>query len=174
MDIIFDVDGTLANAEHRLHFITQPADQMRDHVVPDFKKDWDSFLSDEEVFKDTPIVETWELLNNMFMMDPYHRLIFITGRPERTRQITLCWLGKQMIDLDYIRSGTALGWFKKIPLYMRRDGDRRPSYTVKEELLIQARKDGFTPTLVFEDRADDTAMWRRNGLLCCQVAERKY
>lgn len=28
--------------------------------------------------------------------------------------------------------------------------------------------------VVFEDRNDDTAMWRRNGLLCCQVADGNY
>ena len=34
--------------------------------------------------------------------------------------------------------------------------------------------DGYDPRLVFEDRKEDTAMWRDEGLLCCQVAEGDY
>lgn len=60
------------------------------------------------------------------------------------------------------------------PLYMRKAQDRRPSHVIKGELLEQAREEGYDPQLVFEDRKDDTAMWRAKGILCCQVAEGNY
>ena len=52
--------------------------------------------------------------------------------------------------------------------------DGRKSPAVKREGLIEALKDGYDPMLVFEDRKEDTAMWRAEGLLCCQVAEGNY
>lgn len=169
MDVIFDIDGTLADASHRLH-----------HIMPDpnaayetpFKKDWDKFLSDELVAKDAPIPATWATLTAL--VRDHARILFITGRPEAQRQITYDWLTK--IDCTH-RAVAAWTWQNsnnKPVLYMRKDGDRRPSHIVKEEALHRARMDTFDPTLVFEDRKDDTAMWRRNGLLCCQVAVGDY
>ena len=179
MDVIFDIDGTLADASHRLHFIKQPAEEMRNHVVPDFKPDWDSFLSDEQVAKDSPIQQTCHLLMTMLDDPDDYRIIFITGRNKNTQEMTLKWLGA----LTYpVRTYPPEAWIHSNNLsrlsapilYMRPVDDRRPSDKVKRDLLNKARADGFNPTLVFEDRKEDTAMWRSEGLLCCQVAEGDY
>lgn len=171
MDVIFDIDGTLANAEHRLHFIIPPVvnslfDKEGIQQRSEFQKDWDSFLADEHVSKDTAIPQTWEILESLLIAN--NKVIFITGRPERQRQCTVDWLMRH-IAWEHATPVAISGY-----LYMRQDGDRRPSHVVKEESLQRARAVGYSPTLVFEDRADDTAMWRRNGLLCCQVAEGNY
>lgn len=162
MDIVFDIDGTLANAEHRLHFIKDP----------DKAKDWENFLSDEQVAGDSAIPEIWEIL--YFMLAAGHRVIFITGRPEKQRQVTHDWLKNTECG---IRNPAArvMHIRRQGPIiYMRRDGDRRPSHVVKGELLERARKDGFHPVMAFEDRKDDAAMWREKGLRCLQVAEGDY
>lgn len=174
MDVIFDIDGTLANAEHRLHHIKDPTYWRG--VPP--RPDWDTFLSDELVGLDDAIPQTWAILE-AFLNNPGVRLIFITGRKESTRQMTVSWFSDK--DCPH-RAGSAWYWEERQGsggivgpvIYMRKNGDRRPSSTVKRELLNQARADGYNPTLVFEDRADDTAMWRSEGLLCCQVAEGNY
>lgn len=174
-DVIFDIDGTLADASHRLHFILNPNPENYE-----FKKDWDSFLSDEQVAKDAPIPQTWALLGSMLENPRDYRVIFITGRPERTRQMTYDWLTWRHCP---VRLPASHAWYYRTKvmgkrqgpiLYMRKDGDRRPSHEVKRDLLATARMDQFNPTLVFEDRADDAAMWRSEGLLCCQVAKGNY
>jgi hypothetical protein len=53
---------------------------------------------------------------------------------------------------------------------MRRVGDRRPDYIVKAELLDQILRDGFSPSMAFDDRDQVVAMWRERGVPCAQVA----
>ena len=181
MDVIFDIDGTLADASHRLHFIKDMRYWTQSPSNPEGvpKPDWESFLSDEQVSKDAPISQTWALLETMLYDQENFRVIFITGRNESTREMTLDWLTKQNCPF---RGNSAHRWeYRKRSggmtgpvVYMRSVGDRRPSDAVKRDLLNKARADGFNPTLVFEDRKDDTAMWRSEGLLCCQVAEGDY
>ena len=161
MDIAFDIDGTLANAAHRIHFINDP----------DKVKDWENFLSDEQVAQDTPIEQTWDVMDAL--LSSGHRVLFITGRKESQRTLTHEWLTNTRCP---VRGSAAMQLLlsRKVPLFMRAEGDRRASHVVKRELLHQARAEGFDPTLVFEDRKDDTAMWRDEGLMCCQVAEGNY
>ena len=178
MDVIFDIDGTLADASHRLHFIKDTAHWVTpdDKPVSPPKPDWNSFLSYDQVAKDSPIPQTWAILGSL--LHDHHRVIFITGRPEKTRKMTYQWLMTacpvRALAWNYWsnrrKSGGALGPV----IYMRKNGDHRPSSVVKEESLLLAKENGFNPVMVFEDRADDTAMWRRNGLLCCQVADGNY
>ena len=60
MDVVFDIDGTLADARHRLHFIKAPDMQSHD-PSENWRPDWDSFLSEEQVMQDVPIgkARTW-------------------------------------------------------------------------------------------------------------------
>lgn len=184
MDIIFDIDGTLADATHRLHFI-----KNEDFFVPKFppdpgcielKPDWDTFLSDEQVALDKPIPQTWAILANMLDSPTDFRVIFITGRKESSRQMTYEWL----TDGSCEHRAYAVAMWRRLSeyqgrtvgpiLYMRSEDDRRPSHVTKRDLLHKARADGFDPKLAFEDRKSDAAMWRSEGLLCCQVAEGDY
>lgn len=164
MDVIFDIDGTLANAAHRLHFITDP----------DKAKDWENFLSEEQVVNDTSIEPVWEVLTSLVLS--HNRILFITGRPEKQRLPTYSWL----VNHECPHRAIVANYWQDAPssrqpsLWMRKDGDRRPSSIVKEESLKSALMSGFKPKMVFEDRKDDTEMWRRNGLLCAQVAEGNY
>ena len=170
MDVIFDIDGTLADATHRLHFIknTKFFVSKGDGLC---KPNWESFLSDEQVAKDAPIPETWNLLTK-FLISDRERVIFITGRSDKTSDMTEEWLCDTTCN---VRSAAA--WLLiefGITLYMRKEGDRRESHVVKRELLQQARADGFNPKLAFEDRRSEARMWREEGLLCCHVAEGDY
>lgn len=174
MDVIFDIDGTLADATHRLHFIIPPLDQP-EHAS--FKKDWDSFLSDEQVFKDAPIKPVWRMLDLIISSNrpgidlrPGHdRILFITGRPQETYEMTREWLVMHAKSLTCRPELVA-----QAPIYMRQDGDKRPSHIVKREGLERAWLDLYDPQLVFEDRMDDAAMWREAGLICAQVAYGDY
>jgi hypothetical protein len=137
---IFDIDGTVANLEHRLHFIQR---------VP---KDWDSFFS--ECWKDMPIAHIREVVRALLAYN--RRVIFVSGRSDRVRQETETWLR------------AAIGHFDN--LYMRADGDHRPDHIVKGELLDRIIDDGYLPVMAFDDRSSVVAMWRARGVPCAQVA----
>lgn len=150
--IVFDIDGTLADITHRLHFIQKTP------------KDWEGFFS--SMLDDKPIApvrlvcESLLALKNMekrMGAEVSHTVIFCSGRPDKYRKETLAWMQSNIYPVPQV-------------LYMRKTGDRRPDDVVKEELLTQMRADGYDPVLVFEDRQRVVDMWRRNGIQCCQVA----
>jgi len=137
---IFDIDGTIANTEHRQHFI-----RHRPY-------DWDSWFA--VAHKDVPyweIVDLMELSHNAGIKN-----VLCTGRDEAQRQDTLDWLEQHNIV-----------WFDK--LYMRPYLDRRDDDIVKFELYEQMLADGYEPVLVFEDRNRVVKMWRSMGIKCLQV-----
>ncbi len=57
---------------------------------------------------------------------------------------------------------------------MRSEGDHRPDYKVKEELLGRILKDGFEPIMAFDDRDQVVKMWREAGVPCAQVADGNF
>ena len=54
-------------------------------------------------------------------------------------------------------------------LYMRSDSDYRPDHEVKSQMLDKMRKEGFNPTMAFDDRQQVVDMWRERGLTVAQV-----
>ena len=54
---------------------------------------------------------------------------------------------------------------------MRAVNDMRQDDAVKQDLLKDMQNDGLDPKVVFEDRKSVVNMWRKNGLICLQVAE---
>ena len=148
MIYVFDIDGTLADASHRLHLITSKL----------YPKDWEAFFA--ACVDDKPI---WEVITvARALAAAGHTIVYATGRPERTRTITSAWLLKYRVPL-----GT---------LYMRDDTDHREDTVVKSEMLdkiihsIGANIVGG----IFEDRQGVTEMYRARGLRVFQVAEGKY
>ncbi|OGW10302.1 MAG: hypothetical protein A2W75_02735 [Nitrospinae bacterium RIFCSPLOWO2_12_39_15] len=82
--IIVDLDGTLANCDHRRHFVEQKP------------KDWNKFYAGIE--KDT--VNKW----CKTLLQKFHDtfIIIVSGRPDNYRDITLNWLEAQSIFYDKI------------------------------------------------------------------------
>lgn len=151
--IIFDIDGTLADCTHRLHLIGETPPK------------WDEFFAG--CADDQPITHMLFVADTLAAST---NIIFVTGRPERSREATLAWL-KQ-----HLPGGEGWAWSEdsRRDLYMRADGDHRPDTIVKSELLDQVHADGHLPLLVFEDRAKVVKMWRERGVPCAQVAEGDY
>jgi phosphoglycolate phosphatase-like HAD superfamily hydrolase len=142
--IIFDIDGTVANLTHRLHFITQKP------------KNWPRFKAN--IVFDTPIgpiVHVCQALNYCGGMSGPD-IIFCSGRSYDQFDVTCDWI-EQHIGI------------KKPILFMRAERDYRDDVIVKRELLTQIRKT-YNPILVFDDRQRVVDMWRSEGLICCQVA----
>ena len=64
--VLCDIDGTIANNDHRQHFL-------------EGKKDWDGFFG--ELINDSPIMPVIEKINQE--VNNGNKIIFITGRPGR-------------------------------------------------------------------------------------------
>lgn len=146
---IFDLDGTLALLEHRLHFITRQP------------KDWLAFY--EACDKDKPNMPVIKVMDALIDVDA--EIWIVSGRQERVREKTIAWLG----------ANTRFMW--QVPadetgmLMMRPDDDFRPDDELKQEFLDRMLDvDRRRLVAVFEDRDKVVAMWRRNGITCFQVA----
>ena len=82
---IFDIDGTLANCDHRLHHVQNKP------------KNWEAFYSgcmDDQVI--VPVAQMLKLFSK-------NNLIYIlTGRPERNRELTERWLEHHKISYNQL------------------------------------------------------------------------
>jgi hypothetical protein len=141
MDVLVDLDGTVADCTHRLHHIRRG------------RKNWAAFFAACHLDEPNDVVVAL-----VKALAHEHKLIFCSGRPERTRAATEEWVAKHV--------GVA-----RPRLYMRGDKDRRADDIVKRELLQRIRQDGFDPRLAIDDRRRVVDMWRSEGLVCAQVAE---
>lgn len=145
--IVCDLDGTLADCEHRVHHVRNTP------------KNWDAFFAG--VREDGVNVPVLFVLDAFLNREPIpFELIFCSGRPERCRADTEDWLREVCHITNYT-------------LLMRKDGDFRADHIVKQEIL-----DNSIPKervlFVLDDRQQVVDMWRRNGLVCFQVAEGNF
>ena len=146
---IFDLDGTLALIEHRLHFIQQTP------------KDWRSFFAacgDDE--PNVPVIRTLQALRTGGA-----EIWVWSGRSDECMDETFDWLCKH----DCI-DGPVSPFLR-----MRKAGDHRDDIVVKSEWLAEipllARK---RLVAVFDDRARVVQMWRDAGVPCFQVAAGEF
>lgn len=148
---VFDIDGTLADCQHRIPLIQGD------------KPDWRAFFAACD--KDIPILHIIKLAQTL--ADPIpnldgtiNQIVYVSGRSDECRDLTIEWMGE-----NYLPDG---------PLYMRKAGDHRPDYKVKSELIDQLLADGFQPIMAFDDRDQVVKMWRDRGIPCAQVAEGNF
>jgi phosphoglycolate phosphatase-like HAD superfamily hydrolase len=138
--ILFDVDGTLANCQHRQRHVQQKP------------KRWDLF--NKTMHEDTPHDDIiW--LAKMFYAQG-HKVIICSGRGSEFMDVTVKWLDDHEVKFHGI--------------YMRPVRDSRRDDIIKAELLAEIRRDYGEPFMVFDDRNQVVDMWRANGVRCCQVA----
>lgn len=149
MIYIFDLDGTLANADHRLHLIHQA------------NPDWDGFF--KACVNDAPIKPMQRLFNSLASLNDVR---IWTGRNESVREATLRWL---QANTFYMTPSTKrLG---KDALLMRPANSRIADDVLKERWLHELRKTYDGPIMAFEDRKRVVDMYRRNGVQCLQVVD---
>lgn len=88
-------------------------------------------------------------------------IIFVTGRNAEAREATEQWLNKYLGTLKYT-------------LYTRKPNEFIPGEQYKERVYHEHIENKYNVTCVFEDSDRCVAMWRRLGLLTCQVANNDY
>lgn len=115
------------------------------------KKNFEKFYS--ECFAD-PV--HWDIAN--LIIGQVNPVIYCSGRPEKWRKVTLDWLTHHGMP--------------KGELLMRKDGDNREDYIIKEELTAF-----LTPAdvwFILDDRDQVVRMWRGRGFRCLQVADGNF
>lgn len=154
MYYIFDIDGTLADSSHRIHHITKTP------------KDWDSFFQDDLILLDEPIKPVVSILRAILKdraTDPMAPgIVFLTGRPEKTRVVTIKWL-QAILGLRYDHA---------IPfsnLIMRPNGNFMNDDIWKVQELSKLEKERII--CVFEDRNRIVKAMRAAGYTVMHVAD---
>ena len=153
--ICVDLDGTIANADHRLPYILD--------LAPGQKKNWVEFFG--RVKEDPPYKELiQDIITGVNLLDL--DLVFLTGRPERfkdinVRQDTISWLTDQGIIPSMYT------------LLMRPDKDTRPDYIVKPEVLLKSGISLESIVGVFEDRPKVIEAMRNLGLMVYECKDGK-
>lgn len=180
--IIFDLDGTLADCEHRRHFVDPKKNYSLTFVPPGiasnekpfgwYTKENIRWHSNYQAFyeacdKDEPIESTIKILHTI-MRDNlahddkhFHTEIQIwSGRCESVRARTNTWLMMKagITDLNILKN-----------LKMRPIGDSTPDDVLKEKWLDEALKEGKNVEFVFDDRPNVVRMWRRRGVFVFDV-----
>lgn len=150
---IFDLDGTLADIEHRLHHIQGQ------------KKDWRAFFAacvDDKPIE--PVIRTFKALRKGGA-----EIWIWSGRSDEVMNETADWLRRH-------------GLFSNLPVWiprrapeslrMRKAGDHRNDDVLKYEWLSEIEPPEYARLAgVFEDRTRVVEMWRRAGIPCFQVAQ---
>ena len=172
--VIFDIDGTLADIEHRRHFVEGK------------KKDFDAFNA--AMVNDTPNAPIVDLLHMCLGRFDPTQVIFCTGRMEQYREVTRNFL----LDACEVEEFLSLVMDKHrhepkyrrmvedtldVFLIMRPDERRHdPDHQIKQEMLDDILKTVDKSNILYavDDRQRVVDMWRSNGLTCLQVAEGNF
>ena len=143
--VIFDLDGTLTDCNHRRHLIEQkPAD-------------WNAFY---EACDQDALIEPVKLA--LFGMGHRHKILIVSDRSESVRDKTREWLKTNAI------------WYYIDNLIMRPVDDFTPDDELKKRWLkdgtLPAKDQIFC---VFDDRPKVIRMWREQGLFVFDCGDGK-
>ncbi|HEX5727666.1 MAG TPA: HAD family acid phosphatase [Longimicrobiaceae bacterium] len=135
--VVWDLDGTLSDDRARAHFVEVEQGRARD---------WTSYF--DAIDQDPPIAASMEVLSALRAAGL--RIVFLTGRPEYTRDKTERWLeANGLTDYDV--------------LLMRPRGDLRPAGLFKVDEIARLRE-RYELVCAFEDRIDVAGHLRDAGL----------
>lgn len=146
MNVIFDIDGTIADDSHRKHFLLDGDPNM---------KDWESYyracVYDE-------LLPAGLILQDLYDMG--HRIYLLTGRNEIVKNETVQWLDDHNLNYDELR--------------MREERNYEPDYVMKIRWARELNLTPENTLCVFEDRARVVEAWRKAGFHCMQVASGNF
>ncbi len=180
--IIFDLDGTLADCEHRRHFVEKghpnnlrglyfnDKDSLKINENgtfevlnrldrPNWKPDWKAFY--EACDKDKPIKSTVEIFHYLHAQEK--EIEIWSARCESVREKTYEWL-LENIDLKYITQFCVEKHLKMRPI-----GDYIPDEVLKERWLDVIVRENRTVDFVFDDKTKVIDMYRKRGIFVFDV-----
>ena len=145
MVVIFDVDGTIADVNHRRHLV---------NGEKGFKPDWNAFRN--ATVDDTPVQWVCDIAKRY--IEAGDDVAFFSARNESEREIT----EKQI--KEWIGEGHK-------GVFLRPNDSYEPDEVFKRDLADKFEEMGGKIDLVFDDRNKVVQMWRDRGTTCVQVAE---
>lgn len=169
--VIVDMDGTLADCSHRRRPVEKKCQACKGsgnangtgcfsvpctlclgkgHVTG---TDWKFFYTPALIEQDPPfsVVVEW-----VRALQGYYTVLIVSGRgADIAAEGTVNWLAKHEVPYDHI--------------FMRVGGDHRDDVEVKQDILNLLPKNQIAFTI--DDRNRVVEMWRKNGLMCFQVAD---
>jgi phosphoglycolate phosphatase-like HAD superfamily hydrolase len=148
--IIVDIDGTIANFDHRKKLLLE-----------EIASETDLSQSQLASRQDTPY--PWCLNLVKIYHDAGYQIIFLTARNRRHYPETVEWLNRYLDDrIVYM-------------LLMRDLDDQRPDDIIKEDIYRQEIAPSFEVEFALDDRDSVVEMWReRVGIPCLQVQKGTY
>jgi len=142
--MIFDIDGTLANCEHRLHHVRKSKGE---------KKNYAAF--EREMINDTLIDEV-AMFYDLMVADDNIQVILLTGRGEKSRGDTEQWF----LDND----------LPLMPLIMKRHS-HEPDVEFKSRMYDHIVEKYGEVIGIWEDRERVVKMWNERGVFVYDVAQ---
>ncbi len=139
--VIFDVDGTIADCDHRRHFVEN-------------NNDWKSFK--EQTVNDTPVQWVCDIAKRFIAQGD--DVAFFSARNETEREVT-----ERQIS-EWIGDGHK-------GLFLRPNDSFDPDEVFKSDLADKFEEIGGKIDLVFDDRNKVVDMWRARGTTVVQVAD---
>lgn len=178
--IIFDLDGTLADYEHRRHFVQKHAHKdctcekgLNDPHCPRIYIDWEYDLKSfhEACHKDSLILPVWRTFISILDTHSNDSIQIWTERSESVREKTESWIMDNKSPLK--------GMKLNIVLKMRPIGDNTPHHELKEKWLDELIKNSIDKFMekesenhlgvndiefVFDSDPKSIEMWKRRGI----------
>jgi len=167
--IICDIDGTIAEISHRLHFVKKTCADCG-HLLDGQncvaggvhdKKDWKSFFA--EMMDDDVRTDIRDMI--LDYKEKGYSIIFVSGRPDNYRDETKYWLTYTAFkDIKFVEGEDYA------TILMRRAGDRRSDNETKKDILeTYFNKNDIE--LVIDDRPRVIKMWREQNLKVMDVGQ---
>lgn len=144
-NVIVDLDGTLANRDHRLHYLDRTP------------KDFDGFM--EACDQDTPVEQVLYLIR--MLAETGHSIYVLTGRSTAYWSKTVDWLARHDVPYDFMQM--------RLP-----EEQFRPDADVKRDMVRDLYLTPENTLVVFDDRDSVVRMWREEGFHVHQVAEGNF
>lgn len=140
--IICDIDGTIAEINHRRHYL----DRDKEAGI---RPNWQMFF--KEMVNDTINVWCYDIVSSLCMQYP---IVFATGRPDNFHKETYAWLYEHRVPMT--------------DLFMRPRFDSRKDDIVKEIILEFEILPRYKVHFVLDDRQQVVDMWRKRGHVVLQ------
>lgn len=134
--LVTDIDHTLCQAYRRVHL----------------EGDWDRYNAD--AINDDPVHDTIALVRALKKAG--WRIVALTARPEKWREITLKWLVTNQVPVDI--------------LMMRPNNNFDPSPKVKIDALKKIQTKSKSNILAIDDRLDVIEAFREAGITALHVS----
>jgi hypothetical protein len=148
--LICDIDGTISNVATRFIDIPIPEPKLRSN--PEYITYLDHIQTYEKLMSDKPVRGMQKFLSSFNLQ--FVDIVYLTARDEKYRKTTMEWLN--------------LHNFPIFELYMRPEGDDRPSNLYKEN-VINTLKHQYSNIILLDDDISMKEMCERNKITFLQA-----